>query len=35
MSWNDRAALITFSAAVIVPWILTELTHALGIGVKR
>jgi hypothetical protein len=35
MSWNDRAALIVMGASVIVPWIATELTHALGWGVKR
>jgi hypothetical protein len=35
MSWYDRATLITVSAAVIVPWILTSFTEAWGWGVKK
>lgn len=35
MSWDQRATLVLVSAPVIVGWILTELTHALGIGVKK
>jgi hypothetical protein len=35
MSWDQRALLIVMGASVIVPWFLTELTHALGIGGKR
>lgn len=30
-----RAYLIVVSATVVVPYVLTELTHALGIGVRR
>lgn len=35
MSWNDRAALITFGAAVIIPWFLTSVTEGLGITFGR
>ncbi len=30
-----RAYLVVVSATVILPWLLTELTEALGWGVKR
>lgn len=35
MSPEMRAYLIIVSATVVIPWLLTELTVALGIGVKR
>lgn len=35
MSTALRLYLVAVSATVIVPWLLTELTEALGIGVKR
>lgn len=35
MSTAMRLYLVAAGAIVILPWLLTELTHALGIGVKR
>jgi hypothetical protein len=35
MSPDQRALLILVSAPIILGWLFTELTHALGIGVKR
>jgi hypothetical protein len=35
MSPDQRALLILVSAPIIIGWILTELTHSWGWGVKK
>jgi hypothetical protein len=35
MSWDQRAAVLLISVPLIAGWIATELTHALGWGVRR
>jgi hypothetical protein len=35
MSWDQRAAVLLISAPLIAGWILTELTHTWGWGVKK
>jgi hypothetical protein len=35
MSWDQRAAVLLISVPLIIGWLATELTHALGWGVKK
>lgn len=35
MSTAMRTYLVLAGATVLVPWILTEITHALGWGVRK
>lgn len=35
MSTAMRLYVVVASATVIVPWILTDITHALGWGVRK
>jgi hypothetical protein len=35
MSWDQRVAVLLVSVPIIAGWILTELTHSWGWGVKK